>query len=134
MRGRTFDDKTSSPTTLVAGRKNSDSPAIQSGPLRMPAGRGGKTGKRKVSKGMIKRIEGGGLGLMNPMGWYDAEHAETSGIEEPSRLDLPSSHLGRSNDDNSEAAGSAVEAVEHDETGVTRTSFTESPREMPSDL
>ena len=24
---------------------------------------------------MIKRVEGGGVGLMNPMGWYDAERA-----------------------------------------------------------
>jgi hypothetical protein len=35
--------------------------------------------KRKghISKGMIKRVEGGGVGLVNPMGWYDHERAET---------------------------------------------------------
>lgn len=25
---------------------------------------------------MIKRVQGGGVGLVNPMGWYDAERAE----------------------------------------------------------
>ena len=134
MGGRTFDDRRSSPTTLVAGQENKDSPILQPEPLRMPAGRGGKTGKRKVSKGMIKRIEGGGLGLVNPMGWYDADYAETSGNEEPSRLDLPSGQLDQSNEGNSEAAHSAVEAAGQDQTGVNRISFTESPREMPSDL
>ena len=46
----------------------------------MPS-RTGKMGKRKVSKGMIKRVEGGGVGLVNPMGWYDAERAEVSAAE-----------------------------------------------------
>lgn len=32
-----------------------------------------KKKKFKVSKDMIKRVEGGGVGMMNPMGWYDSD-------------------------------------------------------------
>ena len=38
---------------------------------------GKKKPKMNISKGMIKRVEGGGMGLVNPMGWYDAERADT---------------------------------------------------------
>lgn len=31
-----------------------------------------RRGPIKVSKDMIKRVDGGGLGMVNPMGWYDA--------------------------------------------------------------
>lgn len=48
----------------------------------------------KVSKDMIKRVEGGGVGMMNPMGWYDAEHIGTPDVtptrEEDRQLGLPS--------------------------------------------
>ncbi|KGB77669.1 potassium ion transporter [Cryptococcus deuterogattii R265] len=35
-----------------------------------------KKGHQKLHPDMIKRVEGGGVGLINPMGWYDAERAE----------------------------------------------------------
>lgn len=38
-----------------------------------------KKKKFKVSKDMIKRVEGGGVGMMNPMGWYDSGR-DTPGI------------------------------------------------------
>jgi hypothetical protein len=48
----------------------------------------------KVSKDMIKRVEGGGVGMMNPMGWYDAEHMGTPDLtptrEEDRHLETPS--------------------------------------------
>ncbi|RSH85304.1 low affinity potassium transporter [Saitozyma podzolica] len=48
----------------------------------------------KVSKDMIKRVEGGGVGMMNPMGWYDAEHIGTPDLtptrEEDRKLGRPS--------------------------------------------
>ncbi|KAK4685671.1 Trk/Ktr/HKT type cation transporter, partial [Tremellales sp. Uapishka_1] len=42
-----------------------------------------KKGQPKFSTDMIKRIEGGGVGLVNPMGWYDASRAGTPIMEEP---------------------------------------------------
>ncbi|OWZ79653.1 potassium ion transporter [Cryptococcus neoformans Tu401-1] len=35
-----------------------------------------KKGHQKLRPDMIKRVQGGGVGLVNPMGWYDAERAE----------------------------------------------------------
>lgn len=35
-----------------------------------------KKGHQKLHPDMIKRVEGGGVGLINPMGWYEAERAE----------------------------------------------------------
>ncbi|KAK8865865.1 hypothetical protein IAR55_001013 [Kwoniella newhampshirensis] len=35
-----------------------------------------KKGHQKLRTDMIKRVSGGGVGLVNPMGWYDAERAE----------------------------------------------------------
>lgn len=35
-----------------------------------------KKGHQKLRPDMIKRVEGGGVGLINPMGWYEAERAE----------------------------------------------------------
>ena len=37
--------------------------------------KGGKKKHHNISKGMIKRVEGGGVGMVNPMGWYDGERA-----------------------------------------------------------
>lgn len=47
---------------------------------------------------MIKRVEGGGLGMVNPMGWYDAERGSpaqeaapiTSSFVGPGILDVGS--------------------------------------------
>ena len=50
----------------------SDSPPPKKSKFHM-----GKKKMHNISKGMIKRVEGGGVGLVNPMGWYDAERAET---------------------------------------------------------
>jgi hypothetical protein len=49
---------------------------------------------RNISVGMIKRVEGGGVGLVNPMGWYDGERVEMRGNGLPSPMDeLPPSRM-----------------------------------------
>jgi hypothetical protein len=58
------------------------------------ARKGVKKGGQKFRTDMIKRIDGGGLGLVNPMGWYDASRANTpegapSGQLGPGILDQP---------------------------------------------
>nr|XP_019049169.1 potassium ion transporter [Kwoniella bestiolae CBS 10118]OCF28099.1 potassium ion transporter [Kwoniella bestiolae CBS 10118] len=35
-----------------------------------------KKGHKKINPDMIKRVSGGGVGLVNPMGWYDGERIE----------------------------------------------------------
>lgn len=45
-------------------------------PLKLPKKEKHKTYRRDITKDMIKRVEGGGVGMMNPMGWYDSEHQE----------------------------------------------------------
>ena len=119
MNGRNSEDRTSSPSTLGA-KANGDSPPLRPRPVRM-ASRQGKT-KRKVSKGMIKRVEGGGMGLMNNMGWYDASH------EAPNHEDAPPTNLSpgrldlRSND-------FAVDSEQNDDEEQPET-ITESPKAM----
>lgn len=44
-----------------------------------------KKKKGQITKDMIKRVGGGGVGLVNPMGWYDQDHSDSA----PSRLDTP---------------------------------------------
>ena len=39
--------------------------------------------KLKISKDMIKRVEGGGMGRVNPMGWYDRDDEETHHTSTP---------------------------------------------------
>ena len=50
------------------------SPPVPPTLTRPPPGKAKK--KRHIDVSMIKRIDGGGVGLMNPMGWYDADRAE----------------------------------------------------------
>ena len=95
MNGRSSEDRTSSPSSL-GPKANGDSPPMRPEPIRMPS-RQGKT-KRKVSKGMIKRVEGGGMGLMNPMGWYDAQRDIPSHLDLPP-MDMPPVRLEASPDD-----------------------------------
>lgn len=50
--------------------------------------------KQNISVSMIKRVEGGGVGLMNPMGWYDAERpspTHTPGRHDDSALETSDS-------------------------------------------
>jgi len=113
MNGRSSEDTTASPSSLIA-KANGASPSLRPQPLRTQSGRPGKPGKRKVSKGMIKRVEGGGMGLMNPMGWYDAEGGETLEDGESPQLDNPPSPLDLVS--SSATEGSAYdEAVEDEE-------------------
>ncbi|OCF73744.1 potassium ion transporter [Kwoniella mangroviensis CBS 8886] len=35
-----------------------------------------KKGHKKINPDMIKRVSGGGVGLVNPMGWYDGERTQ----------------------------------------------------------
>ena len=57
----------------------SDSPAPAGAPTPKDKDEGGsgkqtpkqKKKKLKINKDMIKRVEGGGVGMVNPMGWYD---------------------------------------------------------------
>lgn len=37
----------------------------------------------KINKDMIKRVEGGGVGMVNPMGWYDNSPGHTPGNRTP---------------------------------------------------
>ncbi|ORY31209.1 cation transport protein-domain-containing protein [Naematelia encephala] len=52
---------------------------------------GGK--KKQISKGMIRRVEGGGVGMVNPMGWYDTERPLEPRTDEPPPLALPASDV-----------------------------------------
>ncbi|ORX40999.1 cation transport protein-domain-containing protein [Kockovaella imperatae] len=62
----------SDPSVELKSVQASDPPT----PRKSKFHRGGKK-VNNISKAMIKRVEGGGVGLINPMGWYDAERAET---------------------------------------------------------
>jgi hypothetical protein len=85
-------DRNESPTSLELDPMHAPPtpPATRIAPttsLRPP-----KQGKRKrnISVGMIKRVEGGGVGLVNPMGWYDGERMR----DEPSPMEeLPPTEM-----------------------------------------
>jgi hypothetical protein len=57
----------------LAGRASHEHPERAKTPSKPPRTKKGV----KVSKEMIKRVEGGGMGKVNPMGWYDAEDIGT---------------------------------------------------------
>lgn len=117
---------TSSPSSL--GPKAEGSPPLRPAMPRTTNGRPEKPGKRKVSKGMIKRVEGGGVGLMNPMGWYDAERNQVPLTEEPSPLVIPPSGLDLGSPDE-KGPKEAVRNGSGDLAGI----MTESPSVMSSD-
>jgi hypothetical protein len=50
------------------------SPAVTPNPSPAPSVKKSKH-KKKIDKNMIVRVGGGGVGMVNPMGWYDAEMA-----------------------------------------------------------
>ena len=95
MKARTSVDRASTPSTPESLRHKGSQP-LRPEPVRLPSGRGQKTAKRKVTTSMIKRVEGGGVGLMNPSGWYDAERGGTPvGDDAPGfdEVDSPNTRL-----------------------------------------
>nr|ODN98734.1 potassium ion transporter [Cryptococcus depauperatus CBS 7855] len=96
-----------------------------------------KKGNQKLRTDMIKRVQGGGVGLVNPMGWYDAEHIKiaTPSPTPENKFRLPSSDdlLATDNGDElQKALTAAVEsgAAQTEETtsGVERVSVQEPTR------
>ena len=74
MNGRSSDEHTPTPSSVEM------KPVFPPDSLTKQPGAKSRDAKRKnhnISKTMIKRVEGGGVGLVNPMGWYDAERAES---------------------------------------------------------
>ena len=80
-----------------------------------------KKGKSKINKDMIKRVEGGGVGMVNPMGWYDYSPSHTPGrmsfvgmrpgganVPEPTSRDEPVTATG---------TGTATGTASRDEAG-----------------
>ncbi|RXK41787.1 hypothetical protein M231_01022 [Tremella mesenterica] len=101
--------------------------------LRKPNQKGKQKGfKKDIRKEMIKRVEGGGVGLINPMGWYDA-----TGGEKPvdrrlnelqlSRGDTPSGS-GRNSPSISDLPQGDIAFAEMG--GHRSTTFAESPAEI----
>lgn len=85
-------------------------------------------GKKKVhniSKSMIKRVEGGGVGLVNPMGWYDAERADTPSPS-PAQPSHPSESTRVDTDDE------AIADDDDEEEELPRGRLVKSPEAMPS--
>ncbi|WRT64079.1 uncharacterized protein IL334_001007 [Kwoniella shivajii] len=80
-------------------------PSLEMKPVQPPSPRGSqqkpskkheehkpkKKGHQKIHPDMIKRVSGGGVGLINPMGWYDGERIEikTPAPTPERRDDLP---------------------------------------------
>nr|XP_019014907.1 potassium ion transporter [Kwoniella pini CBS 10737]OCF53688.1 potassium ion transporter [Kwoniella pini CBS 10737] len=98
-----------------------------------------KKGHRKINPDMIKRVSGGGVGLVNPMGWYDGERAEIkTPAPTPEREDdlpLPSENggtLGLTVDDGREVGsgqelGDALEKAVFDGKATRRDSIVDRP-------
>ena len=75
---------------------------------------------------MIKRVDGGGVGLVNPMGWYDAERADTPSPSPPGQ---PSESTRVNTDD--EAIMDDDDDDDDDEADVNpRSRVTESPTDI----
>jgi hypothetical protein len=105
--------------------------------------KGGKR-KRNISVGMIKRVEGGGVGLVNPMGWYDGERMESeTRTPDPSPMEeLPPSHteVEETRREESTDAESMERALQRADESLARTMrgesvevVTQSPARMDSD-
>lgn len=90
-------------------------------------GKGGP--KPRVHAGMIKRVEGGGQGLINPMGWYQSSSAPGSTSALDSFAPTPSG-LGPGILDNPITIATSPEPVAETE-GLQ---FTESPKSMNARL
>ncbi len=123
MNGRTT---TSSPSSL--GPKADGSPPLRPQPTRTDSARPQRSGKRKVSKGMIKRVEGGGIGMVNNMGWYDAERADTPPQGDPPPVEIPPSEV-----DPESQGDQTRDEVTANENGELRGIITESPTDMTVD-
>nr|XP_018267116.1 potassium ion transporter [Kwoniella dejecticola CBS 10117]OBR89274.1 potassium ion transporter [Kwoniella dejecticola CBS 10117] len=98
-----------------------------------------KKGHKKINPDMIKRVSGGGVGLVNPMGWYDGERTALKTPaptpEHADDLPLPSENggiLGLSLDDGREVGsgqelGDALEKAVFDGKAERRISVVDEP-------
>lgn len=72
MKERSSDEQSSSPASAETEPAHSRALDVPDHMLKLPsAKRGGKKTRQPIDKNMIRRVDGGGVGLVNPMGWYD---------------------------------------------------------------
>ncbi|WWC86168.1 uncharacterized protein L201_001041 [Kwoniella dendrophila CBS 6074] len=103
-----------------------------------------KKGHKKINPDMIKRVSGGGVGLVNPMGWYDGERTELKTPaptpEHSDNLPLPNEDggiLGLSLDDdrgvqNGQQLENALEKAVEDGRAQRRDSIVDQPEFLTS--
>ena len=108
----------------VSGLRPSRSEAATKSKFRL-----GKKKVHNISKGMIRRVEGGGVGLVNPMGWYDTERADTPSPSpgqpsESTRVNTDDEAIMDSDEDTEDEDGEEQNAT------PSRSRVTDSPEDM----